>query len=321
MIKPIFLFSLPRSGSTLLQRIIASHSDVATTAEPWLLLPMFGALGSLGTYAEYGHKGASRAITEFAEKLPNATQDYFDAIKLFASNLYEKSARGKKFFLDKTPRYHVISKEIMQVFPDAKFIFLIRHPMAVYASVIQTWKYTHLFKYDLYLGFDKLFQSLKSNNSHLHLVRYEELVNSPKTTVQSICKYLGIEYQTTMLDNFSRIEFSKGELGNPAPDQTNRRNIHSDSLDRWKILLCENFLRKEIALSYLNYIGEDRFNSLGYDFSEAKKILTKRIVSIKNLHIDISNMIRGFFSVCLDSQMFKQRISSLLKGYKVYTHR
>ena len=321
LIKPIFIFSLPRSGSTLLQRIIASHPDVATTEEPWLLLPMFGALGFLGTYAEYNHEGASRAITKFAEKLPNGTQDYFDAIQFFACNLYEKSAGNKKFFLDKTPRYHVISAEIMRAFPDAKFVFLIRHPIAIYASVIQTWKYSHIFNYDLYLGFDKLYQSLKSPGTPIHLVRYEELVTSPQPVVQSMCKYLGLDFQNDMLDNFSQIEFPSGALGNPIPQQTNRKQIHNDSRDKWQIFLCENFMRKRLALSYLNYIGEERMTTLGYDYFETQRILDNGIVGLKNLHIDISNIIRGFLSIGLESSMLKKRISSLSRGQRVYAHR
>jgi hypothetical protein len=36
---PLFLLSLPRSGSTLAQRILAAHGGIATTSEPWILLP------------------------------------------------------------------------------------------------------------------------------------------------------------------------------------------------------------------------------------------------------------------------------------------
>ena len=63
--QPIFLFSLPRSGSTLAQRIIASHAEIATTAEPWLLLPCLYALRHGGVYAEYSQATAVKAIRDF----------------------------------------------------------------------------------------------------------------------------------------------------------------------------------------------------------------------------------------------------------------
>ncbi|MFV1990599.1 MAG: sulfotransferase, partial [Acidimicrobiales bacterium] len=49
-IRPAFLLSLPRSGSTLLQRLLGAHSMVATVAEPWLLIPPLYALRDEGVY-------------------------------------------------------------------------------------------------------------------------------------------------------------------------------------------------------------------------------------------------------------------------------
>ena len=43
-IRPIFIFSAPRSGSTLLQRVLAAHTQVATASEPWILLPLLSPL-------------------------------------------------------------------------------------------------------------------------------------------------------------------------------------------------------------------------------------------------------------------------------------
>ena len=40
MKSPIFIFSLPRAGSTLLQRVLMGHPEIASIAEPWLLLPL-----------------------------------------------------------------------------------------------------------------------------------------------------------------------------------------------------------------------------------------------------------------------------------------
>lgn len=55
MITPLFLFSLPRSGSTLAQRMLAAHPAVATVTEPWILLPFLYARKEEGVYAEYRH--------------------------------------------------------------------------------------------------------------------------------------------------------------------------------------------------------------------------------------------------------------------------
>ena len=57
------------------------------------------------------------------------------------------------YFLDKTPRYYLILKELEQVFPDAKFIFLFRNPVQIYASMLSTWgkdTFKVFFKYRFY---------------------------------------------------------------------------------------------------------------------------------------------------------------------------
>jgi len=46
---------------------------------------------------------------------------------------------GKRFFLDKTPRYYFIIPELKNVFPEAKFIILLRNPLAVLSSILNTW--------------------------------------------------------------------------------------------------------------------------------------------------------------------------------------
>ena len=70
-IKPVFIFSLPGSGSTLLQRILISHPKVPSSSEPWMLLPFFYSIWEEGNFAEYAQSGASRAITDFIAGMPN----------------------------------------------------------------------------------------------------------------------------------------------------------------------------------------------------------------------------------------------------------
>src|SRR6516165_4829830 len=54
----IFLFSQPRAGSTLLQRILGRHPDIHTVAEPWIMLPSFYVMRPDRCEAEYTTQGA-----------------------------------------------------------------------------------------------------------------------------------------------------------------------------------------------------------------------------------------------------------------------
>jgi len=92
--QPIFLLSLPRSGSTLVQRVLAAHEEVATAPEPWLLLPQVYATRERGILAEYVQVSAARAIGEFADRLPGGRATYDEALRGFVLDLYERATRG-----------------------------------------------------------------------------------------------------------------------------------------------------------------------------------------------------------------------------------
>ena len=72
--------------------------------------------------------------------LPDGEDDYWSALRGFALELYAKAAEpDATHFLDKTPRYHYIAPELFRLFPDAKVVFLWRNPLAVVASIVETW--------------------------------------------------------------------------------------------------------------------------------------------------------------------------------------
>ena len=89
---PLFLLSLPRSGSTLAQRILAAHQDIATASEPWILLPYLYTLRERGVYAEYNHRVLVRAVEDFCEVLPHGRDDYVAEIRELAVRLYRKAS-------------------------------------------------------------------------------------------------------------------------------------------------------------------------------------------------------------------------------------
>ncbi len=320
-ISPIFLFSLPRSGSTLLQRIIASHPRVATVPEPWLLLPFIHAIKPEETYSEYSHKTASNAIRSFAQTLPGGASDYQAALRNFALELYSRAACGKPYFLDKTPRYHVIADEIMQTFPAAKFVFLFRHPLAVYSSVVETWQLPHVFAYDLYKGFDALFEAFQSSQSRGFFLTYEALVSEPERAIRDLCSYIGIDYRSEMTDNFSNVKLRVGELGNPVPAQTEQTKIVDASIDKWTGILCSNIIRRSASLGYLKFIGAERMSRLGYDYVQSRNALLSRPTGIKDMWMDLANLCRGFLSISLETQMLRDKWRAVGEGKRIYAHR
>ena len=218
-ITPLFLLSLPRSGSTLLQRILSSYDEISSVAEPWILLPLLYQLKSGGTYTEYSHFSTYHAVQDLIKEMPNGKSGYYSAVRAAMHEIYNKIAQpDTKYFLDKTPRYALIANEIPQVFPDAKIIILWRNPLAIIASMIETfyqgkWLIFHS-KIDLFDGMKNLISLQNQNNEGILVINYEQLIRTPEKELKKITDFLELKFDATVLDNFSNIKY-KGTKGDP----------------------------------------------------------------------------------------------------------
>lgn len=268
MVKPIFLFSLPRSGSTLLQRILMSHSEIASKAEPWILLPLVYTIREEGTLTEYSHVNCYAALEDYLRSLPEKETDYYDSVRKLALTLYEKQCiRGEKYFLDKTPRYYLIIEEISQIFPNAKFIFLFRNPIQVFSSVVSTWGENRLQKLyssylDLLFGHVFLAQGFHKIKNRSYILKYEQLVSKPEFYLRKILSYLELDYDEFMLKNFKEQNID-GRMGDPTGTKE-YSDITKRSLEKWKSVI-NNPIRKWYLKRYIKQIDSDILATQGYD--------------------------------------------------------
>lgn len=292
--KPVFLLSLPRSGSTLLQRVLASHSRIATAAEPWLLLPLIYPLRSAGVAAIYEHQRLFEAVEDFCGRLPNRRSDYLGAVAEMVTGLYAKIGTDADYFLDKTPRYHLILDELRESFPDARFVLLWRNPLAVAASMIDTWadgKWNlHWFQVDLFDGLAALHRFAQQSGSTYTAHRFEDFVSEPEAVCRQILEHLGLPFEDAMLTNFSRVEL-QGRMGDPTGVKA-YKSISTGSLDKWKTTLG-NPLRKRWARRYLKWIGPDRLEAMGYSMAELERELDDTPTTLSRVGSDIARMPYG----------------------------
>lgn len=300
---PIFLFSLPRSGSTLLQRILMGHPRIKSIAEPWLLLPLVYIAKKEGILSEYSHNLFYQAFSDFIQNMPNKEKDYLSHVATFANSLYsEYCPSNNDYFLDKTPRYYLIIPEIAKMFPDAKFIFLFRNPVQIYGSIINTWQANRLMGLhhnyiDLTTGPEKIAIGYNLLKGRSYALKYEDFVKYPKRYLEEICRYLEIDYAKKMLDNFPS-QNTKGKLGDPSGIKAYKQ-VTSDPINKWKYVFYNRF-RQRILWKYIQRIGSHVFESQGYE----KKDILKDI-----LQLTVSN--RGVFRDILDYQysLFVRKIN------------
>ena len=188
--KFVFICGLHRSGTSLLHEIIRSHPEISgfhntgapedegqhlqTVYEPAL---SFGGPGKFafhdGARMDEAHPLATSAN---ADKIFGEWRPYFDM--------------SCKHLVEKSPPNIIRARFLQKLFPDSKFIFILRHPIAVsYAT--QKWSGTSirsLLEHYL-LAHEIMIRDLRSLN-FLHVLKYEELVADPQQVIDGIFNFL-----------------------------------------------------------------------------------------------------------------------------------
>jgi hypothetical protein len=270
--KLLFLISQPRAGSTLLQRILAGHPEVYTTAEPWLMLHPVYALRDVGHDADYDAALAYKALQDFLGTLDEGKDHYFEALRRMALYLYGTACEhaGKSYFLDKTPRYFLIIPELAAIFPRAHFIVLLRNPLAVLASILNTWvrgDWIRLSRHrdNLLTAPRLLLEGIQHLNGRALVVHYENLVSRPTEQVVGLCAHLGLDFYPDMLEYGNR-SAPPGRMGDPTGIERHVRPT-AQNLDLW-LELGRSRQTRHFLEAYLADLGPELLAGLGYDHTE-----------------------------------------------------
>ncbi len=264
----LFLLGLPRSGSTLLQRLIATHPAVATSAEPWILLPLLDVVEERGrTLSVYGHHLAVQAVRECA-KDAGASLDAL--VRRWALDFYTAIApAGAHYFLDKTPPYSILARRLVPLFPEAKFVWIVRQPLAVVASLVSTfadgkWYLYHYF-FTLYEGIAQLVNAFEAHPKRILHVRYEDLLADPEAELRRVFAFLGLDPNEADWRAFAKVKLP-GTMQDPTGTKR-YQTLSREPLEKWKQAFTNPF-RKAWARAYLRWIGPERLRVMGYDLAE-----------------------------------------------------
>ena len=287
-----FIISQPRAGSTLLQRLLATHPQIQTIGEPWLAIPFAYALREKGVSAEYIHVSLAQGFGEFVSKLPGGRHDYFAEVRALLERLQEKtSAPHKTYFLDKTPRYHLILDELTQIFPDAKFIVLWRNPLAVVASILKTWKKGRFdlryYEQDIFRGPLNILSFVEKRVAAICEVRYEDLVSQPEAVARRVTDFLELPPLASIaLPEDDALKQAK--LG----DKTGIHRFQSVSAaptEDWKSVFASP-IRKFWAKRYLNFLGREQLQKMGYSADKLIQSMNTAGTSIAQAAEDIQTL-------------------------------
>jgi hypothetical protein len=183
--RPAFILCSLRSGSTLLRVLLNSHSQIHAPHE--FHLRYIG--------VKLRSKWASKAM--LARDLDVTALDYLLWDRILH---WELTKSGKQQIVVKTPNDVFNVDRILECWPDARFIFLLRHPAAIARS-----------RASLRDGVDEMRNAERiqiycdaleaARRAHPgHTIRYEDLTSDPAAATQALCEFLGVPWEPGMLD-------------------------------------------------------------------------------------------------------------------------
>lgn len=228
---PIFLIGFPRSGTTLLDTILRSLPKIEVIEEkPTLNLFL---------------KELNKKINLDYKNLGNLSSEdisYFKKLYYESLNKFIPQKDYSKIYIDKMPLNIAYIAEIHKIFPDAKFLLAIRHPIdCVLSSFMQSFKLNDAmanflnlddaaYAYNEIMGLWFNYNSTHSVN--YHICRYENIVKNFNETINDILKFLNIPWSDDIV-NFHETAIKRKIISTPSYDQVNKP-IYQDSIYRWK---------------------------------------------------------------------------------------
>lgn len=225
---PIFVVGLPRTGTTLIERILGSHSTVFPA-------------GELNTFASEmlklmppSAKGKRLARKELIEASVNID---FRALGSHYVSTVKPLTAGAERFVDKLPFNFLYLGLIHLALPNARIINLVRHPMAAcYAIYKQLFRDAYPFSYDLqdlgryYVAYHQLMAHWNQlMPGRIYNLAYEDMVADTENQTRRLLQHCGLPFEEQCLRFYENKQASTTASASQV-----RQPIYTSSLDKWR---------------------------------------------------------------------------------------
>ena len=237
---PIFICGMPRSGTTLCEQILSSHSEV-------------DGAGELSYLAETSNinkiiSPSNEEIDKFDETLNNVTE-LKQTRDQYLKYLKSHSKKGARYICDKMPHNFILIGLIKLIFPEAKIIYCKRDPIdncfSLYSHKFM--EMSHQYSYDqemlakYYLLHEKLMKFwLKEFSDEIFVLDNEELVNNQESVSKKLIKFCDLKWEKECLHFYN----NKRQVRTASIEQV-RKPINKKSIGAWK--QYESFLQDMVT--------------------------------------------------------------------------
>ncbi len=304
--KFFFILGRGRSGSWLLKSILDAHPEICCAPEALFIIHVLRKYQCVQSFSE---KNLEKFVNDIwlelrirmwwkidknellddlkKNVLGKSFQEVCVEVYAHYARMNEKSNAG--FLGDKNPTYTLFIRELAELFPEAKFISLVRDHRDNILSYQQ-------------VGFDlqstsalagrwndyhkQIMHYSKELNARFLIVKYEDLLFQPSETVQSICSFLGVNFLPEML------EFFKDPRNVPAWNEKIRNPLVVTNAFKWKSKMTSAEIEKA------DFICGDLAKQLGYEILLGQKGFLLWIKTIRG-------RIRSSLSTLLEKLIFR----------------
>ena len=226
---PVFLVGFPRSGTTLMDTILRSHSAIEVLEEKATIV------AAKTSIRKYGYTNIHNQIFS-SDILSDAKNAYY-----LEAKKHIKKIKIKSVCIDKLPLNLVEVPLIHQLFPNAKFILALRHP---FDTILSCWMQDFELNAAManMVDLDRIVQlyciametfkiCCNSYNLNVHTIRYEDLLEDLKGESSSLLEFLDLKWEPQMED-YRTTALNRGRINTPSYSQVSQP-IYKDAKYRW----------------------------------------------------------------------------------------
>ena len=229
-VSPIFILGMPRSGTTLCEQIIASHSKVTGAGE----LPHLIRISELKSAYNLDKK----AVNEFIKNITESSEISLEKKSQTYLNIIKKLSKGSSYVTDKMPHHFVLIGYIKIIFPNAKIIYCKRDSIdncfSMYAHKFVDMAHGYSYNQEVLGRYYKLHCDLMDHwfsifENDIFTLDHEKLIDDQEAISKNLIKYCGLEWEDSCLEFYK----TKRQVQTASNEQV-RQPINKKSLAAWK---------------------------------------------------------------------------------------
>jgi hypothetical protein len=239
----VFILGCDRSGTSLFQKLLAAHSQLHIAFEAAIPLRI------RHLYATRDVEAVIRALIDDFSEFKNIDVDglHHDVQMLervefpdIAALMYRRLAtlHGKHRWGDKSPDYAENIPSLALMFPEARYIHLVRDPRAVASSLVRHnwgpstyWQAARMWAYKVEMATI----DMQILGPHRGLtIRFEDVVGDPETTLRGVCQFLDLDWESGMIDAKTREKITSGSKSMNVLHRKSNMAIDAQRAESWR---------------------------------------------------------------------------------------